>query len=170
MDAVLRLHRMWLSNPSEGRQAVLHGAPLNRRKIRRTADLRRLLAVDASFAESRFYDADLSGSELCRERMFYHARFHHSRALRIVHARRSELHRRQDRPLRFFGSGSGGSELFPRRNERVHFPATRTFRAAIFAKCGCAAEISAARICAGATGLTQEQIAQAIIDESTMLP
>ena len=63
MDAVLKLHRMWLSNPSEGRQADLGGAPLNGENFTGT-DLSRLAAAGASFHESRFYDVDLTGSDV----------------------------------------------------------------------------------------------------------
>jgi uncharacterized protein YjbI with pentapeptide repeats len=77
MDAVLELHRMWLSNPSEGRQADLRGAPLNGEHFTET-NLSGLLAAGASLHESRFYDADLSNSDFSGAE-FYHARLHHSR-------------------------------------------------------------------------------------------
>ena len=52
MDAVLRLHRMWLSTPSEGGQAELHGAPLNDEKFEGT-DLRWLLATEGCLPTER---------------------------------------------------------------------------------------------------------------------
>ena len=88
MDAVLKLHRMWLSNPSEGRQADLSGVPLNLEDFIE-ADLRCLLAVGASFRETRFYDVNLSGSDMSGA-CFYHARLHHSR-LRELKAKGSNF-------------------------------------------------------------------------------
>ena len=166
MDAVLRLHRMWLSSPSEGRQAELHGAPLNNEKFEGT-DLRRLLATEASFRESRFYDVDLSGSEL-RGAQFYRARLHHSN-LSKVNAREANFAGARLDHCDFSGASLAGAIFFRAELNQC------IFRDADLQGC----DFREMRMRGGdfrganlgrSTGLSAEQIARAIVDQATTLP
>ncbi len=166
MHAVLKLHRLWLSTASEGRQAELSGAPLNDEKFEGT-DLRRLLAPEASFHESRFYDADLSGSELAGAQ-FYHARLHHSR-LREVSACDTNFTGARLDHCDFSGAILARANFFRAEMNQC------SFRDADLQGCDFrevrmrGGDFRGANLL-GATGLTAEQIAQAIIDDATQMP
>jgi uncharacterized protein YjbI with pentapeptide repeats len=165
MDAVLRLHRRWLSNPSEGRQAELSGAPLNGENF--AGDLRYLRAPAASFHESRFYDVDLEGSDVTAAE-FDHARMHHSSFTRV-----------KGRKANFTGAridhcDFSKAELTGAKFTRAHLVEC-SFRNADLAGC----DFREARMrggdfrganLRGAIGLTPAQLAQAITDDTTILP
>jgi uncharacterized protein YjbI with pentapeptide repeats len=166
MDAVLRLHRKWLSNPSEGCQADLRGTTIDYQSYI-GEDLRSLLASGVSFREARFYDVDLSGGVFDGAE-FCHARAHHSN-LRDVAAREAN----------FTGAHLNHCDLSGAKLTSATF-----FRAdingCIFRNAdleGCdlrevrmrGADLRGANL-RGTLGLTPAQINQAITDESTMLP
>jgi uncharacterized protein YjbI with pentapeptide repeats len=166
MDAVLRLHRMWLSNPSEGRQADLRGVTVDYGNLE-GEDLRRLLAQGVSFREARFYDVNLSGGDFSAAQ-FDHARFHHSN-VRDVTAREANFTGSRLDHCDFSKSILAGSTFF--RSEMT----SCIFRGADLQRCDFqevrmrGVDFRGANL-EGTVGLTREQIAEAIIDEETRLP
>jgi uncharacterized protein YjbI with pentapeptide repeats len=144
MKTTIRFHRIWLSSPSEGPQADPRRAP-----------------------EARYYDVDLSGTEV-GEAQFYRARLHHSR-LRELKARGANFTGARIDHCDLSGAELAGSNFF--RAEITQ----SIFRGADLEGCdfrevrlrGCDFRGAYLR---GAIGLTPEQIAQAIIDAATTLP
>jgi uncharacterized protein YjbI with pentapeptide repeats len=166
MDAILRLHRIWLSSPSEGRQAELGGAPLNGESFTGT-DLRCLHAAAASFHESRFYDVDLGGSDVTGAE-FNDARMHHSRLTELAAEQADFAGARIDH------CDFSRAKLVGARFARAHLVAC-SFRDADLQECDFrevrmrGSDFRGANL-RGAIGLTAEHLAQAIIDDATVLP
>ena len=166
MDAVLRLHRKWLSNPSEGRQADLRGTIIDYQSYT-GEDLRCLLAIGVSFREARFYDVDLSGG-IFDQAEFYHARAHHSN-LRDISAREANFTGARLDHCDLTGAKLTASTFF-----RADIDGC-IFRNADLENCDLrevrmrGADLRGANL-RGSVGLTPAQINQAITDESTMLP
>ena len=146
MDAVLRLHRKWLSNPSEGRQADLRGTTIEYKSYT-GEDMRCLLAAGVSFREARFYDVDLSGGVFDGAE-FYHARAHHSN-LRDVAAREANFTGAHLDHCDLSGAKLTSATFFSAATSTAAFFAMRIWKAAICGKCGCGGRIYAGPTCAG---------------------
>ncbi len=129
--------------------------------------MRRMIAPAASFYQSRFYDVDMSGSDLT-EAGFKYCRFHHSQ-FRETSVCRADFSVSKIDHCDFSGAQLAGACLF-----RVEMNSC-IFRDANLERCDFregrmrGGDFRGANL-RGAIGLTAEQLNQAIVDGSTILP